>query len=412
MGLLTGQLNSIISNDTKSFGYDIDQVMLKSDLPTLDYLNGSVEFDNAGNEIFNVGFDAGKAIMFVGKPGSGKSSLAVQWLSSSMMKYEESTMYIMDFEGSHTPQRIKALTGMSDAYFNNHVFIKKAGIYTESVLKLVKQISMFKKEHEADLLVENKEGILNDDGSVKKILPPTFVIVDSLASMKSADYQEGDELNSLTVHGRQAIINKDMMNRCLQPMLEGNIILAFIGQVTTNMSMGVTPPESQTRFLKNTEAIAGGAAMLYLSNLILKVEAKDKLEPKDKYGIKGFISNITVVKSRNAAAGNSVSFVFNQNEGFDRDLSMFEYLKANQLIKGAGVGMYLDGYEQYKFRMSNLKEKLNTIPEFRQAFEDVTLAALRQSLAVSSKAEKSAIENAAPEVTEETVEEINEPVSE
>jgi len=383
MGLLSKQLNEIIDGD-KSFGYNIDQFMFETGFPNFDYCNGQVGIGANGVKHYNIGIDAGKTIMIAGKPGSGKTTLALQIAYNVSKKYDESDIFVLDFEQSHTEDRIKALTGMDDEYYSNHVTLKKVDIYTDTVLKLVKRISKFKKEHEKEYLTPNKEGVLDADGKPKMIMPPTFVIVDSIASMKTEDYQEGDELNSLTVHGRQAIINKDMINRIMQPCMVGNVIVIFINHITTNMSMGVTPPESQTRYLKNTEAISGGVAMLYLCNLLLKVEAKDKLEEKDKYGIKGFMSLVTIVKSRNSEAGKSTMFVFNQAEGFERDLSLFEYLKANNLIKGAGVGLYLDGYEQYKFRMSNLKEKLE-IPEFREAFETVATESLKSTLKLSSK---------------------------
>jgi len=385
MGLITDQLNSIIEGNHKDFGYNIPQLMFRTDFQVLDYLNGQTTYAKNGELNFNIGIDAGKPIMIVGKPGSGKTTFAIQLIHSIMKKYNESTMYYLDYEQSATETRVKNITGMSDDYYKEHVIMKKVGIYTETLLRLVKQVAKFKKDHEKELLVPNLEGALNEDGTIRKIMPPTFILVDSIASMKTADYQEGEELNSLTVHGRQAIINKDVINRCLQPCMESNIILVMINHVTTNMSMGVTPPEAQTRFLKNTESISGGVALLYLANLLLKIEAKEKLEEKDKYGIKGFISNVTVVKSRNTDAGKSATFVFNQMEGVDNDLSNFEYLKANNMIKGAGVGMYLDGFDQYKFRMSNLKEKLATVPEFRSAFDTILEETLKASLKVSSK---------------------------
>ena len=167
--------------------------------------------------------------------------------------------------------------------------------------------------------------------------------------------------------------------------MEANIIPIIINHLNTNMSMGVTPPEATTRYLKNTEAVSGGAAVGYLTNLFIKIDAKEKLEPKDKFGIKGFMSNITIIKSRNAAAGRSFPFVFNQVEGFDSELSMFEFLKANGLIKGAGVGMYLEGLETVKFRMGNLKEKLATNEEFRNYFYMIAEEALKQTVTTSSK---------------------------
>lgn len=378
--------NKKVKEDIKNFGYDVEQFMFKSDFPTFDYLNGQLEYDSNGQAKFGIGIDAGKIIMIVGKAGCGKSTFGMQLAWSVMKKYSESTMFVYDFEQSHTKSRIKALTGMTDEEFEERIVLKKVGIYTESILKIVKQLAEFKKQNEKDLLVENQEGIIDPaTGKLQKILPPTFIFIDSLASMRTRDYQDGEEMNGLTSGGRNAINNKELINRILQPCMEANIIPIIINHLNTNMSMGVTPPEATTRFLKNTEAVSGGAAVGYLTNLFLKIEAKEKLEPKDKYGIKGFMSNITVIKSRNSEGGRSFPFVFNQVEGFDSELSMFEFLKANGLVKGAGVGMYLEGMETVKFRMGNLKEKLATNPEFKEYFYMVTEEALKHTVSISNK---------------------------
>lgn len=384
MGLMTNELTRAIREDVKNFGYSKPQFMHRTCFSLLDYTNGQVEAVK-GVEVLNLGIDAGKSIMIVGKPGSGKSTMGIQIADSIMKKYAESTLFIFDFEGSHTAARIKSITGMTDEYYDEHVTLNSVGIYTESVLKLVKQIAAFKKEHEKELLVDNAEGVLDEEGKPVKILPPTIIFIDSISGMKTRDYQEGDTLNGLTSGGRSAINNKELFVRMTQPCLDANIIVIAINQVTQNMSMGVTPPTASTRYLKNTEAVGGGTGIQFMTNLWLNVEAMDKLEEKDKYGIKGFLAKVTIVKSRNSEAGRSFTLVFNQREGFDEDLSEFEFLKANQIIKGAGVGMYLEGLETVKFRMSNIKEKLATIPEFRAKWDEVVKEALESSISVSSK---------------------------
>lgn len=384
MGLLTGELTRIIREDTKNYGYSKEQTMHKTGFKLLDYMNGQIDFKDSRKSL-NIGVDSGKPIMIVGKPGSGKSTFGIQLASSIMKKYDESTMFVFDFEGSHTAARIKSITGMDDEYYKNHVTLNSVGIYAESVLKLAKQISAFKVEHEKELLVDNAEGILDENGNVKKILPPTFIFIDSLSALKTKDFQEGDTFNGLTSGGRSAINNKELFIRLAQPCLEANIIVIVIAQVSQNMSMGVTPPVASTRYLKNTESVGGGSGVQYMVNLWLNVEAGEKLEEDDKYGIKGFVAKVTIVKSRNAEAGKVGYFVFNQREGFDEVLSEFEFMKANKIIKGAGVGMYLDGLETCKFRMSNLKEKYNTIPEFRKKWDETVSDALESSISVSSK---------------------------
>lgn len=381
MSLMTDELNSQIRNDRETYGYNIDQLSFKSDFPMFDYLNGSIETGPNNTSRMNLGIDQGKSIMIVGKAGSGKSTFGIQLAYSVMKKYEESTMFLFDFEQSHTKARIQAITGMSNEYFDEHITINKVGIYTETVLKLVVKIAEFKKQHKDELMTENKEGLLDKDGKPVKILPPTFVFIDSIAAMRPQEMQEGDEMASLTAGARNAIANKGVFVKMLQPCMESNIIIICINHLNQNLNLGgITPPVAQTRFIKNTESVSGGVAILYLSNLWINIEAGNKLEEKDKYGIKGYEAKITIVKSRNAAAGKAANMIFNQYEGFDEDLSEFELLKANGLIKGAGVGMYLDGLDTEKFRMSNIKEKLKASPTFATRFKELVKETLDTSL--------------------------------
>ena len=373
MGLMS-DLKKAIESDEKNFGKENVPFMHKSDFQIFDYLNGQLDYSKSGKPIFNVGIDAGKSIMVVGKPGSGKSTFAYQYAYSIMKKYDESSLYIMDFENAFKESRFKSITGCDTEYYKEHVTVKSTKIYTETVLKLVMQIAKFKTspEVEKQLLIENAEGIVDEDGKLTKILPPTFIIVDSLALMRTKDFQEAgknnDEFNGLTSGGRNAIVNKELMARIIQPCQEANIIVIFINHVNTNMNMGVTPAVSSTRFLSNNKSVSGGSAVQYSVNLFIEIEAKDKLDKDDKYGIKGFKANINIIKSRNASAGISTTMIFNQEEGFDEDLSMFELLYNNKKICGAGVGMYLPGLETKKFRMSTFKERLKD-EEFKNVWD-------------------------------------------
>lgn len=77
--------------------------------------------------------------------------------------------------------------------------------------------------------------------------------------------------------------------------------------------------------------------------------------------------------------------IFDQDEGFDNDLSMFELMRANKQIGGAGIGMYINGYNDEKFSMANLKDKLLTSPTLRSKFDALGQSLLSGSLEVSSK---------------------------
>lgn len=80
---------------------------------------------------------------------------------------------------------------------------------------------------------------------------------------------------------------------------------------------------------------------------------------------------------------------------------MLNYIKANNGLKGNGMAYYIDGYDQYKFKLSNFQEKFNTIPEFRELITNTARQYLRASIKESDNlkiaeaqlAEKTEIEN-------------------
>lgn len=182
------QLKDII--DDPKYGYADDQVMIRTGLTIFDYLNG-----NRSKEGLNLGIDAGKIVTVIGKPGAGKSTFAVQIAGNILKQYEQSSLFILDFEQSHGESRIKAVTGMSDEEYEERVIIKQTGISTETVLEIAIQIKDLKLKHKKELLVPNVEGHLDKKtGKVKMILPPTIMIVDSAAMMMPKDDMFKDEM--------------------------------------------------------------------------------------------------------------------------------------------------------------------------------------------------------------------------
>jgi hypothetical protein len=77
--------------------------------------------------------------------------------------------------------------------------------------------------------------------------------------------------------------------------------------------------------------------------------------------------------------------IYNQREGFDQDLSMIDYLKTCGAIGGNGKAFYIQGMDDFKFRMSNVKEKMATSPEFREHVYATARAYMQASISESSK---------------------------
>jgi len=175
------------------------------------------------------------------------------------------------------------------------------------------------------------------------------------------------------------------MRRLVQPISEANIIVIFINHINQMVSTGPMPVAADINYLKQGETLPGGRAIQYQSNTLIKITPSTKLTEDKKYKIKGYETKIELVKSRTAPAGNVITMIYNQAEGFDSELTTFDYLKSNNMIKGAGVGMYLESLPDTKFRMSNLKEKLAEDEEFYTHFYAAADLTLEGSLKESSR---------------------------
>jgi len=125
--------------------------------------------------------------------------------------------------------------------------------------------------------------------------------------------------------------------------------------------------------------------MQYMTDTLIKIVTSSKLDESKTYMIKGFEAKIELVKSRTAPAGRSVTMIYNQMEGFDDELSMLEFLKANNMVKGSPVAYYIDGLDTVKFRMSTFKQTLKDNKTLRDHFYAVALALLESSLKESGK---------------------------
>lgn len=110
-----------------------------------------------------------------------------------------------------------------------------------------------------------------------------------------------------------------------------------------------------------------------------------KLKSDDTFGIDGEITEVTLVKSRTNKAGQSVPLVFDQENGFDPDLSLFLFLKQRNKINGAGAYLYLGDRSDIKFSQKAFKEKLYSNPELMAEFNKIVIEELQTMLSKQSE---------------------------
>ena len=383
MGFLN-EIKKAIDSDPEMYGRDQEQYMHKTGFDNFDYLNGMCTKLDDGTNRYSLGVDAGKIMMIIGKSGSGKSTFAIQTAYNIIKKYENGSMYIYDFEQSNTENRIRSVTGMSESYYRDHVSIKKIGISAEAVLSLAIKLRDLKIKNEEELLVDNAEGILDESGRPVKILPPTIIIVDSLATCLPKA-QVNEEMAGQMQATAVAKTNTALVKHLTQICAEGNIIVMFINHITEKVNITMMPTQAQVNYLKPNENLPGGLGPIYLTSTLVKITTGSKLEEDKSYGIKGFEAKIELIKSRTAPAGSTTTMIYNQREGFDNELSLLEYIKNNDMLLGNGKAYRLAGLENVTFRSSNFKEVLASNEEFRNHFYALGRSLLEKSLRASTK---------------------------
>ena len=138
--------------------------------------------------------------------------------------------------------------------------------------------------------------------------------------------------------------------------------------------------KAQVNYLRAGESIPGGNAPIYLSNNIIRFDDNSKLKSSETFGIDGSMIDLSLVKSRTNKAGQGATLVFNQELGFDPELSLFVLLKDNGRINGAGIGLYIDDRNDIKFSQKNFKTKLADNPELQQIFMNAVVEVLKAQL--------------------------------
>lgn len=377
------ELNDIIKGDPKSYGGSSEEdFTTKTGFMPLDYLNGQLILKDDGSKQLYSGISNGRIVMVIGKAGTGKSTLAIQMGMNIIRRYDNGLLYLFDFEQNNTKERIRMVSGCSESYYDKHVSIQRVGISTESVLRTLSKIKERKLSHEKEILVPNENGIKDKTGEVIKILPPTVVIVDSLAMMLPEDNLAEEEIQGSMSATGIAKVNSQFFKKVVQICNCANIILIFINHITQQISIGVTPPSAIVNYLKQDEAISGGKAALYVTDTLIKITASSKLEEDKTYHIKGFEAKVEICKSRHAPSGRAVNMIYDQLNGFRDDLSKLDYIKANGLLKGNGMAYYIDGLDTVKFKMSTFSEKMKDpifVNHFNKTAEELCLASIKQS---------------------------------
>ena len=359
---LTSKIHDLIKSNPNVYGKEDNYTpMYESGINLLDYRNG---FLNTVTDDERIGLMGGKVTTFIGGSGSGKTTLAIQAAAKIVEPFENASIIHYDFEDATTDERIYQLTGWSKQTKQDKYTKLNKKISLDSVDQLIRGIRDTKLESEEEFTIHTDK-IDPETGEKVSFMAPTVVIIDSVATMASKEIDDKDG------EGGQ-------MNATKQAKDNTTFIKRIIGSSTLNSAnidinpYAATPKE--LNYLKQGEALPGGKAINYMANNMFKISPSQALDPEGssnqaKYGIKGFINTVEVIKSRSNAAGAKFNLIFEQKDGFNNTLSNLLYLQEQKLLKGNPRAYRIDGYDDVSFTLKTFQEKYEGNKDFQEYFD-------------------------------------------
>lgn len=372
MSILTTQFRQSVSKhkDYRMKDESQSSVGYPTGFLNFDFMNGTIVDVNSTDRNFryySVGIQDGSLATLIGRSGCGKTTFAVQVAANIVRDFPNACIFHDDIEGGITEYRKQVLTGFGPDELNAKYISRNTGITAENFYERLYMIHNLKLENRADY--EYDTGYFDSRANRIFKLAPTVYILDSLAMLMPEKFTEEEELSGSMSSTASAKVNSMTFKRIIPMLKSANIILLVINHI--NQKIDINPMQrtkAQVAYLKQGESLPGGNTAIYVANLLIRFDDNSKLKPDEAFGIAGNLVDLTLVKSRNSGAGNSCTLVFNQEYGFDPELSLFVMLKNAKRIGGAGAHLYIGDRSDIKFSQRNFKEKLRENPELYQIF--------------------------------------------
>ena len=334
----------------------------------LDYATGYIQ-EIDGQYKYELGLSDGSINTLIGNTGTGKTSLLVAMSCNIIKRFKHGAIFFEQAEVGTNIQRIKNLSGIRDnTDFTDRFIVRDAGITIESIYKRVCAIHDIKLANTSTYMYDT--GIIDMMGNRVMKFEPTIFIVDSIKLVLSEKNAAAEEMNNMS-GANNAKVNSEYYTKMVPLCREANIIMILVNHIAPRVSTDIVPQKSEFPYLSQNEHLSNAKLLQYISNLIMRLDIKAKLDPNsDKnnlFGISGTLVSVDIVKSRTNKSGRArCVLVFDQEIGFDPDLSMFMMLKMNDVLEGSG--RYKIPGCDIKFTAKNFKELLYTNPEFYTAF--------------------------------------------
>lgn len=347
-----------------------------------DYMNGTVvhvKKDNMKFKYNSLGIVDGSLVTVIGRSGCGKTTWCMQTAGNIIRPFKSSCIFFDSVEGGIVRSRAESLIKIYGEEFDERCIIRNTGVTAENFYERIKALHDIKLQKKDEIIYDT--GMVDTNGERIYKMEPSVYILDSVAMLMPDKYTDEEELSGQMSVTAAAKTNTTIFKKIIPMLKTANIIVFCINHITEQVSLNpYSAPQGQLAYLKPGERLGGGRAIIYLTNLLIRLDDHSKFKPDEGYGIEGCLVDFTLCKSRTASAGSKTTLVFNYSEGFDPELSLHYFMKARKKVNGAGVGLYFGERNDLKFSQKTFKKKLRENPEFRDNFIKCCLAELQTTI--------------------------------
>lgn len=370
------------SKNSDYFDCNASVISYKTGFPVFDYYLGYRVniYDDDLNIIEtypSIGITAGSYIEFIGKPSTGKTTMAIQTAANIVRNFDNGFVMHFDLEQATNYTRIQNLTKFKLSDIKNGKYILRQEKTTlEDMKATIIQLYLEKTKDDTYKYNSGKKNEFNEDIILYE---PTVILLDSIASITmslnenvKADLAKLEEVSSQTDRMRLTGEIGRFFNEIMPYLRAANITLIAINQIKTNPGMGIIKTPAEILYLGQDEALPGGKTPQYLAHVLVKfVAVGSEKYNKDDDGFDGFGVRAEIIKSRTNQAGQSVLLVYDKVRGFDSIRTSFKFAYDNGLIGGNKNGYYFtDDADKTKFTKMNMNADFKANPELTKKLYD------------------------------------------
>ena len=310
-----------------------------------------IELDTTGISIYDLysggGLPKGDFTEFVGNPGAGKTTIALQILGNQAAKDPDAIIMIFDAERSLTNDRLQSF-GLN---VGENTILVQRGITVERLFGRIDKLIAFKKDNK----IQNA---------------PVYILWDSIAHTPSEKELEVEDSNSAI--GVKAKIMDHYLRTYHEYFVENNITMVAINQLRDKVAMGNMYAKTINLKGLGDRTVPGGRAQYFAAFHFCLFEKSGDLTGTE-FGFKGYKLQGEFIKNKSALPFEKFFLIVDYHNGVQEFWTKFIYLKEAKYINIAGGWVTIKGYEadgkMLKFRGAQAKNKYESDSNFKELFD-------------------------------------------